>query len=355
MKEIYAHRRDQIKKRISSMGMDAFLVLHPANRFYLSGFELHDPQCNESAGCILILPGDRDFLCTDPRYYEAAIRVWDIEDVFIYTYNRMEELKEFFIKNGLKNIGFEQNIMSFEFYNCLSKSLNMLPCKGIVEEIRITKDEIELKALEDSCKINHRVFDSILKLSMESFDEKGLEWEIEKSFRGLGAQEMAFKSIVASGKNAALPHYIPSNKKIETDSCLLIDIGGRYNFYCSDQTRTFWIGDNVPDYFSKTLELVKKAQSIAINAIRPGMVIKDLYFLVKEFFNQHGVGDRFTHALGHGVGLETHEPPSIGPKNNKKFEPNMVVTIEPGLYFPEWGGVRWEHMVVVTDEGARVL
>jgi len=350
----YFSRREQIKKKIKEMEIDAFLVMHPANRFYLSGFELFDPQCNESAGCILILPGDRDFLCTDPRFYQAALKVWEKEDLFIYTHNKMEELKEFLIKNNLKNIGFEQNILSFEFYNCLSKAVNMLPCKGIIEEMRAVKDEEELKALEDSCKINHKVFNKIENLNVKGLIEKELAWEIEKLFRELGAEEMAFKSIVASGKNAALPHHIPSEKNID-ENCLLIDIGGRYNFYCSDQTRTYWIGKNVPDYFLKTLELVKKAQKMAIENIRPGMVIKELYFLVKDFFNEHGVGDRFTHALGHGIGLETHEPPSIGPKNNQKFKPNMVVTIEPGLYFPEWGGVRWEHMVVVTEFGGKVL
>ncbi len=348
-------RREQIKNKIKEYKLDACLIMHPANRFYLSGFELHDPQCNESAGLIVILPNDRDYLLTDPRYYEAALRIWDKRDIFIYKNNKLDEIKDFLIKNNLKNIGFEPNIVSYEMYNALSKSLNMMPCKGIVENLREIKDEDELQAIENSCLINHMVLEKIDIEEIIGMQEKELEWEIEKSFRELGATELAFKSIVAVGKNAALPHYMPGNEEIKKGNCLLIDIGGRYENYCSDQTRTFWIGTDIPEYFEKALKLVREAQILAIENLRPGMVIKDLYFMVKDFFNSHGVGDRFTHALGHGVGLEVHEIPAIGPKNNKKFKPNMVITIEPGLYFPEWGGVRWEHMVVVTEKGAKVL
>ncbi len=174
-------------------------------------------------------------------------------------------------------------------------------------------------------------------------------------FREEGAEGMSFSPIVAWGKNSALPHHCPSSQRIEEGAPLLIDVGGRYMGYCSDQTRTMWIGEDIPSFFLETLDLVKRAQQLAIEKIRPGMVIRDLYLLVKSFFQDEGVGDRFTHALGHGIGLDTHELPGIGPKNNNRFRPNMVVTIEPGLYFPQWGGVRWEYMVVIGDEGAKIL
>lgn len=316
--ERFLKRRERIRAKVKELNFDAYLVMHPANRFYLSGFELHDPQCNESAGCILLIPDGEDYLLTDPRYYEAAIKLWDKDYVFIYTSNKMEEIKEFLLKNKLKNIGFEPNILSYEFYNSLSKSVNLIPYKGLVESFREVKDEHELNLIKESVEINHKVFSKIPSLKLTEITEEELEWEIEKLFREFGAKELAFKSIVASGKNAALPHYIPGKKGIQKNSCLLIDIGGRYKDYCSDQTRTFWIGDNPPEYFSRTLDMVKRAQKLAIENIRPGMVIKDLYFLVKDFFDEHGIGDKFTHALGHGIGLDTHEAPAIGPKKTTK-------------------------------------
>ncbi len=355
MKYIYERRRVQVKRKMREKNLEAFMVLYPSNRFYLSGFELSDPQCNESAGCLILTLSDRDYLCTDPRYLEAAKRVWDEENIFIYAHDKFREIRDFILKNQLRNIGFEENIMTYSMYNALSKDLCMLPCKGVVEEIRTIKDEGELELIARSCNINHKVMDQIYKKSLEGITEAELAWDIECMFRDGGAEEMSFSPIVAWGKNSALPHYSPSHQHIKKGAPLLIDVGGRYRGYCSDQTRTLWIGEDMPSFFWETLDLVKTAQQLAIEKIRPGMVIKDLYFLVKAFFEEHGVEDRFTHALGHGIGLDTHEMPGIGPKNNNKFEPNMVVTIEPGLYFPEWGGVRWEHMVVVEEEGARVL
>lgn len=351
----FVKRRERVKKKIKELNLDAYLVLHPANRFYLSGFELQDPQCNESAGCILILPDKEDYLLTDPRYFETAQKLWDKNYLFIYTSNKEEEIKKFLIKNKLKDIGFEPNIMTYEFYKSLSESVNLHPYKGLIESLREIKDEDEINFIKESVKINHKVFDRLNSMELIGVTEEELAWEIEKLFRDFGATEMAFNPIVAYGKNAAEPHYTPGKIKVQKNGCLLIDIGGRYKDYCSDQTRTFWIGDRVPDYFSRVLDLVISAQRLAIENLKVGMRIKDLFFLVKDFFNENGVGDNFTHALGHGIGLETHEAPALGSRNNKTFKPGMVVTIEPGLYFPEWGGVRWEHMVVVTEEGAKVL
>ncbi len=353
--DIFLKRRKALKEKLYKEDIDAFMVLYPANRFYLSGFELHDPQCNESAGFLIITKKDKDYLCTDPRYYNAALRLWEKDSIFIYTTDKYKQIVDFITKNNIKNLGFEKDILTYEFYSHLKEQINMVPYKGFVEQLREMKDEKEIELLKVSCKLNHKLFEFVKSINVVGMLETELEWEIEKFFRENGAQEMAFKSIVASGKNAALPHYIPGKEKIKSDKCLLIDTGCRLNAYCSDQTRTFWVGNNAPEYFEKTAKLVKEAVTLAVENLRPGMVIKDLYFLVKDFFNSHGVGERFTHALGHGIGLNTHEPPSIGPKNEKVFKSNMVVTIEPGLYFPEWGGFRWEHMVLIKEDGVEVL
>ena len=175
-------------------------------------------------------------------------------------------------------------------------------------------------------------------------------------FRHHGATELAFTSIVGHGPNAALPHYLPSKDALlEAENLVLVDVGCRLEDYCSDQTRTFWVGEKPTERFKKTLEAVQEAQHRAIRAIHPGVLACDVYKAARGHFESLGVAEAFTHGLGHGVGLETHEGPSLNGRNKTPLEPGMIVTVEPGLYFPEWGGIRWEHMVLVTEDGCRVL
>lgn len=353
--EIFARRRERLRQSLIEHNLDAYLVLHPANRFYLSGFELHDPQCNESAGCLLVTAQGRDWLCTDPRYHQAGRRLWPEEDLFIYTNHRISALTEFMAGQSLSSLGFESRIVSHELFAAMGRSLDMVPSTGLVEELRRIKDAQEIELLSASCQLNHFVFTSLQDMVLSGQSEADLAWRIERLFRENGASDLAFSSIVAAGPNAALPHSVPGPTRISDNAPVLIDIGGRKNDYCSDQTRTFWTGDSPTDAFRRTLDLVQQAQHLAIEKLRPSMQAKDLYALVKDFFAEHGVAEHFTHALGHGIGLETHEAPSLGPTAETRLEPGMVVTIEPGLYYPEWGGVRWEHMVAVTEDGARVL
>ncbi len=353
--ELFARRRGRLRQKLVEHDLDGYLVMHPANRFYLSGFELHDPQCNESAGCLLITAKGEDWLCTDPRYLEAGKRIWPEDSLFVYTNNRIKDLTGFMAGQPLSSLGFESRIVCHELFATMSESVHMVPSAGLVEELRRTKDPEEIELLASSCKLNHAVFAQLQARTLAGQSEAELAWTIERAFRENGASDLAFSSIVAAGPNAALPHSIPGPTVIPDNGPLLIDIGGRKDNYCSDQTRTFWTGNRPSDAFKRTLDLVQQAQQLAIHRLRPGMQAKDLYALVKEFFARHEVAEHFTHALGHGIGLETHEAPSLGPAGELPLQPGMVITIEPGLYYPEWGGVRWEHMVVVTEDGARVL
>ncbi|MBS3779205.1 MAG: aminopeptidase P family protein [Desulfovermiculus sp.] len=355
MFEIFQKRREKLRSRLRDQGMDSFLVLHPANRYYLSGFELHDPQCNESAGALIISAQGKDWLCTDPRYLEAAKRVWLEEAIFIYRNKRTPALADFLSKQGLGRLGVETKIISHELFTALEPSLSLVPHLGLVEELRVIKDELELERMTDSCCLNHEVFSMLPSWLEPGRTELELAWLIERSFREQGATELAFPPIVAVNTNAALPHSIPGSDQLTTDSLLLVDVGGRYEDYCSDQTRTLWVGTSPSDMFQRTLDLVQQAQQKALEAIRPGMEIKDLYQVAWKFFDAHKVAEHFTHALGHGIGLETHEYPGLGPKAQGKLQTGMVITIEPGLYYPDWGGIRWEHMVLVTEDGAKIL
>jgi Xaa-Pro aminopeptidase len=349
---IFKERCLKVKEFISKNNIDAFLVLNPSNRYYLSGFELKDVQYNESAGFLLITR-DKVFLFTDSRYLEEAKKHY-ADDIFIYKENKFDFIKQKIKELNLNNIGFEYDFFPYIFWENL-KDLNLFSFKGIIENIRKIKNKEEIEKIRKANKLVYEVFEIIPSYLKEGITEKELAWFIEKFFREKGAQGTSFEPIVAFGKNSALPHARPSEKKLKKETVVLIDIGCRYLDYCSDQTRTFWFGENPPEYFLTTLELVKRAQEKAINFIQAGKIIKDAYWLVKEYFQAKGVGEYFTHALGHGIGLDTHEIPSLSPANENKFEENMVVTVEPGLYYPEWGGVRWEYMVLVTKEGVEII
>lgn len=150
-------------------------------------------------------------------------------------------------------------------------------------------------------------------------------------------------------------HAIPDETVLRENCPVLIDVGCRVDDYCSDQTRTFWVGDKPTDEFLRTRDMVQHAQQVAIDMMRPGMPLADAHNIALAVFERHGVAASFNHSLGHGIGLQTHEAPAVNPRTDARLTPGMVVTVEPGLYFPLWGGVRWEHMVLCTDDGVRVL
>ncbi len=353
--DIFAARRDILRSILIDKGVEALLVSHAANRYYLSGFELHDPQCNESAGMLLITARQGDHLLTDARYMDAAQRIWSGSEILIYGGQRFLQIAEFAKSLGLSAVYFEPSAMSFETHAKLSEGVRLLPAPRCVEPMRLIKDDTELEIMERSCALNHAVFERVPEFLVPGRTEAQVAWDIEKAFRELGASELAFPSIVAVGPNAALPHAIPGDTLI-TDNCpVLVDMGARLDDYCSDQTRTFWVGDNPPDHFKRALEQTQQAQQAALSVLEPGLTSRDAYLAARNAFAAHGVEDAFTHALGHGVGLETHEAPSLNPNSGGVLKPGMVVTVEPGLYYPEWGGVRWEHMALITEDGCRTL
>lgn len=351
---VFAARRDRVRAALDDHGVDALLVTSAANRYYLSGFELHDPQCNESAGAVLVTRKD-DWLLTDSRYLDAARRLWDEDRIFIYKRPPHVSMGTFLrgVVNG--TLGFESDAVSHRFARQMAEQVGLRPTEGIVTRLRYTKDAAEIDAMRRSCALNHKVMDEARALMRPGMTEKELAWEVEKLYRTQGASELAFSTIAAVGPNGALPHAIPGDDVI-TDQCpVLLDKGCRLDDYCSDQTRTFWVGDAPTSAFTDALERTKEAQAAAIERMLPGEPIAEAYNAARAVFEKHGVADHFTHALGHGIGLETHEPPSLGPRTSGTFKPGMVITAEPGLYYPEWGGIRWEYMVLVTEDGNEIL
>ncbi|MHC1788230.1 M24 family metallopeptidase [Solidesulfovibrio sp.] len=352
---LYAARRDRLRRRLDILGHEALLVSQAANRYYLSGFELHDPQCNESAGYLCVAANGDDVLFTDARYRDAALRLWPEKDLCIYGAGRFAAITGFLKDRGIRRLGFEAAGLSFDTHARLAEHLPLTPVGQAVEPLRLYKDAGEIERMRRSAAINHAVMASLPDILVPGRTEGQAAWEIEKSFRDLGASELAFSPIVAVDANAALPHAIPGGTVIADGCLVLVDVGGRAFDYCSDQTRTVWVGDAPPERFTTMLARVQAAQAAALDRLGPGMGFREAYALAREVFAREGVAERFTHSLGHGIGLETHEGPSLNPSAEGVLEPGMVVTVEPGLYYPEWGGARWEHMALITDSGCETL
>ncbi len=355
MTEIHAQRREKLRKEIRKAGLSALLVSSPANRYYLSGFELHDPQCNESAGMLVVTVTGDDWLLTDPRYEIAAGKIWPKERLFIYTTPKIRQIQQFLSGLGCSPLGFESRAMSHDLHGELKDHVDLTPTRNMVERLRMIKDEHEIALMETSCRLNHAIFAQVPNLLQPGRTEREIAWAMEKLFREHGAQELAFPSIVGVNANAAQPHAVPSDTPVSEECMVLVDAGARLQGYCSDQTRTFWVGKRPSENFKRTMDLVREAQQRAITAIRPGLPVSQAYQLVKDFFHANSVDERFNHGLGHGIGLETHEAPSLSPHDETILAPGMMVTVEPGLYYADWGGIRWEYMVLVTEDGCRVL
>lgn len=354
---LHAARRDRLRAALRGRGLDALLVSADANRYYLSGFELHDTQFNESSGRLVICADGRDRLATDSRFHDAARRLWKEDDILIYG-GDVEKALAGLLRSCGTRIGFEAGTVSHAFLRRLAAAapdLALEDAGGLVEKERAVKDSAEIAALERSFRLNHAMFDWIAGELIPGRTEREIAWLVEKFFRENGAQEPAFPTIVAVGTNAALPHAIPGDDVIPENGVVLVDAGCRVDGYCSDQTRTFWVGGSPSPEFSRALDLTRKAQKAALDGLRPGLTGKEAYALARRVFEEAGVEKFFTHGLGHGVGLETHERPSLSSRFDQPLLAGMTVTVEPGLYYPEWGGVRWEHTALITEDGARVL
>ena len=353
--DVYAARREALRARMTQAGHSALLVSQAANRYYLSGFELHDGQCNESSGMLLVTRRGRDILLTDPRFFDAARRLWPEEDIFIYSGPRFAQMRRFLGDVHPGPMAFEARGLCYEAHALLGQGLALTPTSDLVEALRRIKEPAEIERLDRSFALNQKVMETAPDILKPGLTEAQAAWKLERLFRDLGASELCFAPIVAVDQNAALPHAVPGDTLITEECCVLVDMGARLGDYCSDQTRTFWVGSRPTDHFRAALERTQAAQRQAMAILRPGLPATEAYAAARKCYEGFGVAQAFTHALGHGVGLETHEAPSLSPLSDAVLEPGMVVTVEPGLYYPEWGGVRWEHTVVITEDGCRVL
>jgi len=336
------------------------MVLQAENRRYLSGFTAQDGQFDESAGALFITL-DGQLLATDSRYEtQAHIEAPDFE-IYQYKDGLAHSLPEILKRLHTERLGFESVRLSYlefqrfeEHLKSQALPVSLVPCENLVEELRMIKEAEELEAIRQSLAISESVFESICKELSPGVMEKDLAWAIEKGLRESGAESVAFPPIVASGPNPALPHALPTDRRGSQGEPIRCDGGARFKGYCSDISRTILLGQS-DTTFKTVYQVVRQAQSMAIEAIRPGISTQAVDKIARDYITARGFGDHFGHGLGHGVGLATHERPHLSPIRPTNLEVGMVTTVEPAIYLPGWGGVRLENMVVVEPEGAVIL
>ncbi len=346
----------RLRQLMEKRGLGSLLVSRPSNRRYLSGFEEDDPQEGETSG-MLFISSRQAILATDPRYAELAKKEARGFEIFVYKGNFFEQIVPI-LQRLPSPLGFEAMHLSYGLYERLKQTiiknrllLNLTPTEYLVEELRQVKDQEEIGLLKKAVSLTEDLFNHLKAYLKPDLTERQIAWEIERFIRQDLKAELSFSPIVASGPNAAIPHAVPTDKRIQSHEPIIIDCGVRWKGYCADMTRTFFIGQ--PDRkYQEIYNLVLEAQQKGMETARAGVTASEVDNSARELLKSKGYGEAFLHALGHGVGLFVHEPPSLSPRRpSQVLKENMVVTIEPGLYLSGWGGVRIEDMVLISKDG----
>lgn len=340
-------RAPRVHKLLDEADLDGFLFLDRANLRYLSGF-------SGTAGALLVSRETSTFL-TDARYTTQARQEVAAQSICEYRVQLDGILKQ--VNDlGLKRIGFEADSLPYAMVERLrDKSpagCQWQPESERLRPLRWVKDLNETAALDQAAMIAAEAFEEIVPLIRPGVAERAIALELEFAMRRLGAEEKSFDTIVASGLRGALPHGVASSKTIASGELVTIDFGARWSGYHSDETVTIAVGP-VSARLRKIFDVVLEAHDRAMDAVRPGVALRDLDGIARDYVAAQGYGDYFGHSLGHGVGLEVHEYPAVSAQSEVLAEEGMVVTIEPGIYIPDLGGVRIEDMVYVTADGYR--
>lgn len=342
-------RLKKLKDQVSALHLDGILIQNPFNRKYISGF-------SGSAG-ILFISNESSILFTDFRYIEQAKKqAPDFQIVNHTTRGLYKELNELIQKENIKTLGFESETVTFNEYKEYEKNLSvsMIPTSKIVEKIRAIKDENEIALIREAARIADQAFSHILPFLKEGVSEREVALELEFFMKKSGASDLSFSTIVASGAFSALPHAVPTDKKLEKGDFIVMDFGCVYKGYCSDMTRTVVIG-KASNRHREIYETVLMAQKMALEGIKPFVKGKEIDKIARDHIASQGYGEYFGHGLGHSVGMEIHENPRFSVTEEGIIEPGTVITVEPGIYIPDFGGVRIEDLVVVREQGIENL
>lgn len=344
-------RRQKLRRQLKQEGLDALLVTNFKNVTYLTGFTGDDSY--------LLVGKQGDVLISDQRYttqleeecpgLELAIR-GPGSKMLEFTAKALE-------KSKIAKLGIEGDSITVGVRDALAEALpkaELVSTSGWVEELRIIKDKDEIDRTRRACEQARRAFEVVRAKLTPEMTELQVAAELEYQARQFGAKGLSFEAIVAVGTRAALPHARPTTRRIGEDDFTLIDWGVNEGLYMSDLTRMVPTAKISPK-LRKLYGVVLKAQVAGIEAIRPGATCEEVDRAARSVIEKAGYGKQFGHGLGHGVGLEIHEAPRLAQGQTRELKPGMIITVEPGVYFPEWGGIRIEDDVLVTRTGHEVL
>ena len=345
------HRRRQqlLQRDLPRLRLDALLVTHLPNVRYLCGF-------TGSAG-VLALAGQRAALFTDGRYTAQARREAVGVRVIISQGPAATAALQWLHTQRAQVVGFEAERLSVAARNALaatSRRQRLRPTAGVIERARMIKEPGEVMLIREAVRLGSRLFPRVLRAIRPGVPETAVAASLEYAARRAGAEGMSFSTIVAAGARSALPHGVASSQVVPSKGFVLLDFGVILAGYCSDMSRTVYLG-TLPARAREMYQAVREAQQAAVAAVRPQVAAGDVDAAARRVLKSAGYGRYFTHSTGHGVGLEIHEPPRLGKGQKELLQPGMVITIEPGVYVPGYGGVRIEDMVLVTPNGCEVL
>lgn len=347
----YSARLERLRHLLTSLPCDALLIEHPIDLLYLTGLEL-------SAGKLIITQQEA-LLIVDGRYDQRC----RTQSLYAVQLLKEHTLRDWMIDGGVHHLGFDQNNTSYQGFLTLtqlmgkekraSHLLEIIPLESPVQKLRLIKDEEELTALRKAAQLGYEGYEFVASLLREGVTESELAFELEFFWKKRGGSRLAFDSIIAFGANSSMPHYRAGSSRLTKNSPVLIDIGVVLDHYHSDMTRVIFYG--TPQPILRTIySIVEEAKEKALALCRPGTLIGDLDRVAREWIASKGYGEYFLHSLGHGIGLDIHEPPILREKGlyrDMPLEAGMAITIEPGIYLPEVGGVRLEDTVLITQNG----
>lgn len=343
-------RRRKLSAELAGQRIDSFLLMHPTNVRYFSGF-------SGSNGALLVNKDLSAKIATDGRYTtQIAAEVPDIDAEIVST---PAETLIAAVADG-RRVGFDAAHMTVDGLNRLQKTcpdgVTLVPVTGVVEEIRLIKDGFEIRRLTEAADIAVTALKGLISAGelRAGRTEREIAADLEYRMRLGGAQRPSFDTIVASGPNSALPHYSAGDRVLEDGDLVTIDFGAHYRGFNSDMTRTFCIG-HATDFAREIYGVVLDAQLAGVKAATPGRGLADVDKHCRDIIADAGYGDYFVHSTGHGIGLDVHEAPYARAKGTGTLAENMTLTIEPGIYVPDRGGVRIEDTVVITSGAPRII
>ena len=345
MRKIYLNRMSNVLDKMSCNDLEAIYITNLTNIRYLTGF-------TGSAGSLLILPEKQIFI-TDGRYIEQSKNQVKESEIIITNENHLLTIKKSNVLKDFKNLGFEGQHITYSQYESLSKAfskLKLIKTEMIVEHISAVKDNEEIASLKTAVEITDQVFLDIIPELKVGATETEISAKISFLFKKYGADGDAYDPIIASGIYAALPHARPSKKQFENEDFVVMDFGALYNGYHADMTRTVVIG-HATEKHKEIYQIVLDSQKAGIASARSGITGKELDSVCRDVIEKNGYGKNFIHSTGHGLGLEIHTYPRISQFNDQPLLENYIITIEPGIYLANWGGVRIEDDCLIQKDG----